>query len=89
LFASGVFRESSSPKPLIIALGSFRIFLKIRGDICKSRCTTGINDTYGKFATGVNEEKKFIYMMTQLLTGVPKKVKNFKLRISPQIFEKI
>jgi hypothetical protein len=44
-FASGVFRESSSPKPLIIALGSFRIFLKIRGEICKSRCITGINDT--------------------------------------------
>ncbi len=40
-------------------------FLKIRGDICKSRCTTGVNntgeiatgvnDTYGKFATGINE----------------------------------
>ncbi len=25
-----------------------------RGDIRKSRCTTGINDTGGKFATGVN-----------------------------------
>jgi hypothetical protein len=28
------------------------MFSKIRGDICKSRCTTGINDTSGKFATG-------------------------------------
>jgi hypothetical protein len=29
--------------------------LKIRGDIRKSRCTTGINDTSGKFATSVND----------------------------------
>jgi hypothetical protein len=46
------FHESPSPKPLIITLGSFRNFSKIRGDIRKSRCTT---DTGGKFATGVNE----------------------------------
>jgi hypothetical protein len=45
------FRESSFPKPLIIALGSSQIFSKIPGDICKSRCNTGINDTVGKFAT--------------------------------------
>jgi hypothetical protein len=38
-FASGFFRESSSHKPLIIALGSIWIFSKIFGDICKSRCT--------------------------------------------------
>jgi hypothetical protein len=31
--------------------GSFRIFSKIRRDIRKSRCTTGVNDTGGKFAT--------------------------------------
>ncbi len=30
-------------------------FSKIRGNICKSRCTTGINNTGGKFATGVND----------------------------------
>jgi hypothetical protein len=35
------------------------IFSQIFGDICKSRCTTGINDTSGsytsgKFATGIN-----------------------------------
>ncbi len=53
-FFASVFCESSSPKPLIIALGSFQIFSKIRGDICKSRCTTGINDIGGKFAAGVN-----------------------------------
>jgi hypothetical protein len=52
----GLFHESPSPKPLKITLGSFRFFfLKIRGDIRKSRCTTGVNDTGGKFATGVND----------------------------------
>ncbi len=35
--------------------GPFRIFSKIRGDIRKSRCTTGINDTGGELATGVND----------------------------------
>jgi hypothetical protein len=28
---------------------------KIRGDIRESRCTTGSNDTSGKFATGIND----------------------------------
>ncbi len=37
-----------------IRLGSFQIFLKIRGDIHKSRCTTGVNNTGGKFASSVN-----------------------------------
>jgi hypothetical protein len=48
------------PSPLSIALGPFRIFSKIRGDIRKSRCTTGINDTGvndtgGKIAAGIND----------------------------------
>jgi hypothetical protein len=30
-------------------------FLKICGDIRKSRCTTGVNNTGGKFVTGVND----------------------------------
>ncbi len=37
---------------------NFRIisnFFEIRGDIRKSRCTTGVNDTGGKFANGVND----------------------------------
>jgi hypothetical protein len=42
------FHESPSPKLLIITLGSSRIFSKIRGDIRKSNCTTGVNDTGGK-----------------------------------------
>jgi hypothetical protein len=28
---------------------------KIRGDIRESRCTTGINDTGGKYAAGIND----------------------------------
>jgi hypothetical protein len=45
---SGFFRESVSPKPLSIPLGSFRIFSKIRGDIRSSRFATGVSDTGGK-----------------------------------------
>jgi hypothetical protein len=48
-FCIRVFHESSSPKPLKITFGSFRIFSKNRGEICKSRCTTCINDTDCKF----------------------------------------
>jgi hypothetical protein len=47
-FASGFFHGSPSPKPLKTALESFQNFSKIRGDIRKSRCTTGINDTGGE-----------------------------------------
>jgi hypothetical protein len=53
-FASGFFHESVSPQPQSIPLGPFQIFWKVRGDICKPKCTTGINDTGGKFATGLN-----------------------------------
>jgi hypothetical protein len=54
-FASGFLNEYSFSKPLKIRLGSFQIFPKILlGDIRKSRYTTGINDTNGKFADGVN-----------------------------------
>ncbi len=50
------FRESVSPQPQSIPLGPFRFFFsRICGDIRKLRCTTGINDTGGKFATGVND----------------------------------
>ena len=46
------FHESVFPQPQSIPLRPFQIFSKIRGDIRKSRCTTGINDTGGKFDTG-------------------------------------
>jgi hypothetical protein len=55
-FASGFFRESSSPRPLKITLGSFQIFLKNCRDICKSKCkfAAGVNYSGGKNATGIN-----------------------------------
>jgi hypothetical protein len=43
------------PYPRVFQFRPFRIFSKIHGDIRDSRCTTGINDTAGKFATGVND----------------------------------
>jgi hypothetical protein len=43
------------PRPQSIPLGPFQIFLKILGDIHKSRCTTGFNDIGGKFATDIND----------------------------------
>jgi hypothetical protein len=49
------FHQSVSLQPQSIPLGPFRIFLKIRGDICKSKGTTGINDTGSKFATVIND----------------------------------
>jgi hypothetical protein len=38
--------DSVSPHPQSIPLGPFQIFSS--EDICKSRCTIGINDTGGK-----------------------------------------
>jgi hypothetical protein len=65
IFCFWFFHESFSPQPQSIPLGPFQILSKIRGDIRKSRCTTGINntgkiasginDTGGKFATGIND----------------------------------
>jgi hypothetical protein len=67
-----VYHESVSLEPLIIPLGPFRIFSKIRGDFRSSGLppvsfspvanlppmsltpVAGINDTGGKFATGIN-----------------------------------
>jgi hypothetical protein len=55
------FHESVSPQPWSIPLRPFQIFSKIRGDIRKSRCTTGgkfatgVNDIGGKIATGIND----------------------------------
>ncbi len=43
------FYKSVSPQPQSIPLGPFRIFSKIRGDIRKSRCTTGVNDVTTPF----------------------------------------
>ncbi len=47
--------ESSSPKPLKITLGSFQFFLKIHGDIRKSRYTISVNYTGNKFAINIKD----------------------------------
>ncbi len=57
IFYFWFFHESSSSKPLKITLGSFQIFSQICGDIHKSSCTTGINDTGGKFSNGINNTR--------------------------------
>jgi hypothetical protein len=74
-FASGFFQESSSHKPLKITLGSFQIFLKIRWDICQSRCAPGINNTSGKFVCihlNVNLKKKIYLHVYVCLLYYPK-----------------
>jgi hypothetical protein len=50
-FASGFFIYQFPLQPQTIPVGPFRIFFKIRGDILKSRCTTGTNNIGGKLAT--------------------------------------
>jgi hypothetical protein len=47
------FMNQFPPSPRVLHLDRIEFFSKIRGDIRESRCTTGINDTGGKFATGV------------------------------------
>jgi hypothetical protein len=58
-FLPQVFHEPFFPKSLKTTLESFQIFLKICGDICKSRCTSGISntntDTSAKIATSIND----------------------------------
>ncbi len=49
IFCFWFFLKSVSPKLLIITLGPFRIFSKIRGYIRSSRFATGVVDTGGKW----------------------------------------
>ncbi len=53
IFCFCFFHESVFPPAPEYPLRPFRFFSKIRRNICNSRCTTGINDTGGQFATGV------------------------------------
>jgi hypothetical protein len=59
-FASDFFHESVSPKPLIIPLGPFRIFLNIHEDIGSSRFATGVVDTGGKWKKSSMRIKFFL-----------------------------
>jgi hypothetical protein len=47
MFLFIIFPQAHKNKSRIISI----FFLKIPGDICKSRCTTVVNNTGGKFAT--------------------------------------
>ena len=50
-----------SPRPIIIPLGPFWNFSKIRRDIRELMFITGVNDTGEKFFNGVNDTgEKFI-----------------------------
>ncbi len=55
IFCFWFFHESVSPQLQNIPFRPFRIFSKIRRDIRESRCTTGVNDTGGKIAAGIND----------------------------------
>jgi hypothetical protein len=59
LFSSVSMHESSSPRPPIIALASFRIISKILEDIHNSRCTTGVNNTGSELTTAGVLDGKF------------------------------
>ncbi len=55
--ASGFFHELvPPPPPLSIPIGPFQIFSQIRGDINSSRCTTGVNDSGGKWQKSSNRK---------------------------------
>jgi hypothetical protein len=75
-FCFWFFHESVSPQPQIIPLRSFRIFSKIRRDICH------LPDYSIKIVSNfVENSQRFFYL--------PPVSVNLELRISPQIFEKI
>ncbi len=64
-FASGFFHPKVSPQPQSIPFGPFRIFSKIRGDIRRSRLTTGVVDTGGKWKKS-SIRKIFIILLGHL-----------------------
>jgi hypothetical protein len=53
-FCLWFFHESVSPQPQSIPLGPFGIFSKIHGSPSQG-APPGINDTSGKFATGISD----------------------------------
>jgi hypothetical protein len=72
-----------------IMSGSFSNFQIIRGDIRKSRCTTGKSRAGGKFSASVNYTGgKLPQVSTTNAANFPLVV-HLQLLISPRIFEKI
>jgi hypothetical protein len=62
----GFSHESVSPKLVRIPIGSFQFFSGICGDICSSRCTTGVVDTGGKWKKIFNQESLKYFVWTPL-----------------------
>jgi hypothetical protein len=65
------------------------MFSKICRDIQKSRCTTGVKDTGGKFTTGVNDTSAKIFPIEDFFHLPPVSltpVVHLELRISPRIY---
>jgi hypothetical protein len=60
---------SPPPPPQSIPSGPFQFFSKICRDICNSRCTTGINNTGGKFVTGFNDTGGKLPLVSTTLTA--------------------
>ena len=87
------FMNHFPPSPRVFHLDRFEFFAKIHGDIRESRCTTGVNDTGGKFAAGVNDtggkgKGKNLYMLTLLPKGVQTKLLKY-LRVFSKKFETV
>ncbi len=78
----------SSPNPLKITSGPFNFFENSRRCICKSRCTTDINDTGGKFC---HQYCWCCWYPWQICYWCQRYLQQIclELQISPWIFEKI
>jgi hypothetical protein len=63
------FLDHLPPSPWKHHYSHFEFFRKFTGR--KSRCTTGINDTGGKFATGINDTGDKILPPVQLVLLIP------------------
>ncbi len=61
-FRLQVFLWSVSPQPMSIPLGPFRIFSKIRVDIRRSRCTTGVVETGDKWRKSSTRKVLIIFL---------------------------
>jgi hypothetical protein len=66
------FHKSVSPGPLSIPLGKFRIFTKIRGDICNFVFIACVVDTGDKLFNGVNDTGDKLSQQNEKKTSCPK-----------------
>ena len=66
IFCFWFFHQSVSPQPQSIPFGPFRIFSKIREDIRRSRLTTGVVDTGGKWKKSSIRKLLIILLVTPL-----------------------